>query len=161
MSIKSALTAGEVVIGGWLQIAHPTAAEAMRGAGLDFLTVDTEHGDGDLSAMTNTMRGMGETPAFVRVRENDTLAIRQALDCGAQGVFVPLVETAEEARRVMLEACNRHRKAAGFHLVMPSREAVTELLREGFSLLALGMDTVFIAEGAKKAVGVVREIEEA
>lgn len=41
---------------------------------------------------------------FVRVRENDTLCIRQALDAGASGVIVPLVDTAEDARRAVAAA---------------------------------------------------------
>lgn len=104
MNVKQKLNQGKAVIGGWLQISHPSAAEAMNHCGYDFLTVDAEHGDCDLTAITNTMRGMGDTPAFVRVRENDTIAIRQALDNGAQGVIVPLVETAEQAQKAVAAA---------------------------------------------------------
>ena len=49
------------------------------------------------------MHGRGTIP-FARVRENDTLAIRQVLDAGAQGIIVPLVNTADEAKRAVAAA---------------------------------------------------------
>ena len=58
----------------------------------------------------------------------------------------PLVK---EAKRTVLEACLRHGKAAGQHIVLPTAENVAAALAEGYKFLALGMDTVFLAEGAK------------
>ncbi len=114
IDIKTALANGEVVFGGWLQISHPSAAEAMCGCGFDFVTVDAEHGDCDLTAICNTLRGLGETPGFVRVRQNATIEIRQALDCGARGIFVPLVEDGEGARRAVAAAMYPPQGIRGF-----------------------------------------------
>ena len=51
----------------------------------------------------------------------------------------------------VLEACNRHGVAAGQHIVNPNETNVKRALEQGYTFLALGMDTVFIADGAKAA----------
>jgi len=91
-------------IGSWIQIGHPAVAEIMANAGFEWLAVDMEHTDISMPQLSNLIRGMGDCVPFVRVRENDTLCIRQALDAGAQGVIVPLVNTADEARRAVAAA---------------------------------------------------------
>lgn len=65
-----------------------------------------EHTDIGMNELASIMRGMygrGAIP-IVRGESNDTIAIRRALDLGAQGVLVPLVESADEARRAVRSA---------------------------------------------------------
>jgi len=184
-----------------------------------------------------------------RVRENDTLAIRQVLDMGAECVIVPLVNSREDAVRavqaakyppegvrgfgyarmndwgrdfasyaaranrdiaviVMIEskeavenidgilsadgvdgvfigpydmsgsygitgqtdspiildacdrvakACLRHGKAADQHIVIPTAENIAAARAQGFSLLALGTDTVFLRAGADSAIALIKK----
>ncbi len=104
--VRQALLERRLTIGSWIQIGHGAIAEILANAGFDWLAVDCEHSDIDLGQMTELFRGMygrGAVP-FVRVRENDVLAIRQALNLGAQGVIVPLVSTPEEAGRAVAAA---------------------------------------------------------
>ena len=72
---------------------------ALAEAGFDWIAADMEHTDIDVNGFTQLARGVyGRGPEmWARVRENDTLAIRQVLDAGAQGVIVPLVNSADEA----------------------------------------------------------------
>lgn len=101
--IRKALLERTPTFGSWLQIGpYPAVAEILANAGYDWLGVDCEHSDIDVEGFTALARGMhgrGALP-LARVRENDTLAIRQVLDAGAQGIIVPLVNTAEEAKAV-------------------------------------------------------------
>lgn len=55
------------------------------------------------AGIARSIHGRGAVP-MVRVRENDMLAIRRMLDAGARGVIVPLVDTAEQARKAVLAA---------------------------------------------------------
>ena len=57
-----------------------------------------------------------------------------------------------EACRKVAEACRRHNKAAGMHIVLPSDEAVTKAKQDGFTFLALGADIVFLREGALSSI---------
>lgn len=104
--VRAALLRREVCLGGWIQIGHPAVAEIFARAGFAWVAVDCEHTDIDLPQAAALMRGLqgrGAVP-FVRVRENQPLAIRQALDLGAQGVIVPLVHTADDARAAVRAA---------------------------------------------------------
>ena len=104
--VRKAMLAGELTLGSWFQIGHGTVAEILANAGYDWLAADCEHSDIDVAGFTELARGMygrGSVP-MARVRENDTLAIRQMLDAGAMGVIVPLVNTAEEPRRAVAAA---------------------------------------------------------
>ena len=245
MTIREKLEQGRTVIGSWLQTGNPVAAEILADAGFDFLAMDMEHTDSNEGEFTNFARAVqGKTVPMARVRENNTIAIRRLMDCGAQGIIVPLVNNridaemavaavkyppegvrgfafvrangwgeqfdmyaktanaqstvivmiesreavgniddilsvagvdgvligpydlsgsygvvgqtshplVEEGKRVVLEACKRHGKAAGQHIVLPTQENVAWAIAEGYTFLALGMDTVFLADGAKHAV---------
>lgn len=105
-SIRESLLDREVSFGTWIQIGHAAVAEVLAEAGYDWIAVDCEHTDIGVEGFTDLARGMhGRGPiSLARVRENDTLAIRQVLDAGAAGVIVPLVNTADEARRAVAAA---------------------------------------------------------
>jgi 2-keto-3-deoxy-L-rhamnonate aldolase RhmA len=243
--VKQALRQRELCVGSWLQIGHPAGAEILARAGFAWLAADCEHGEveiGDLGNLFRAMAPFGTVP-LVRVRENDTMEIRRALDLGAQGVIVPLINDGAEARkavaaaryppagvrgfafqranhwggdfdayvaganatiavvamveskaavdsidailaeegidgvfigpydlsgsygmpgktdapvireacRQVADACARAGKSAGQHIVKPTAEKVRAAVAQGFTFLALGMDTVFLAEGAAAA----------
>jgi 2-keto-3-deoxy-L-rhamnonate aldolase RhmA len=104
--VRAALLRRQPTIGTWIQIPHPSVAELLAQAGFDWIAVDGEHSGIVAPQMADLFRGMygrGSVP-LVRVRENDTLAIRECLDLGAQGVIVPLVNNAAEARRAVAAA---------------------------------------------------------
>jgi 2-keto-3-deoxy-L-rhamnonate aldolase RhmA len=101
--VRNALLSREVSLGTWIQFGHPGIAEVMANAGFDWIAADAEHTDigvSEFGAIARGMHGRGAEP-FVRVRENDTLAIRQMLDMGARGILVPLVDTAEQAQKAV------------------------------------------------------------
>jgi 4-hydroxy-2-oxoheptanedioate aldolase len=86
-------------VGGWLQLPGSGTAELMGSVGFDFVCVDQQHGligDDVLLPMLQAIAATG-TPALVRVVANDAAAIGRALDRGAAGVVVPLVDSPEEA----------------------------------------------------------------
>jgi 4-hydroxy-2-oxoheptanedioate aldolase len=90
---------GEPSIGGWLSLNNVHSAEVMAHAGFDWLVVDMQHGlidYGDLRFMLPAISTTETTP-FVRVASNNLPEINKALDAGAMGVIVPLVNTAAEA----------------------------------------------------------------
>ncbi len=87
------------LVGGWLQLPGSASAELMGAAGFDFVCVDQQHGligDDALLPMLQALAATG-TPALVRVTANEPAAIGRALDRGAAGVVVPLVDSPEEA----------------------------------------------------------------
>lgn len=103
-------------IGTWCQIGHPANAEIMAQAGFDWLAADCEHGvfeDGDLSGFCRAVRRFARVP-LVRVQENAVMPIRRALDLGAAGVIVPLVDTAAAAEAAVRAAHYPPRGIRGF-----------------------------------------------
>ena len=97
-SVKQALAKRELSVGSWLQSSSPVMAEIMARAGFAWLAADCEHGDVDLKDFANIARAIASYDCLplVRVAENSTIQIRRALDLGAGGVIVPLVNTPEE-----------------------------------------------------------------
>jgi 4-hydroxy-2-oxoheptanedioate aldolase len=94
--------AGETVYGGWLAVASPISAGLIAAAGLDYVVIDLQHGQAtehDLPAMTSAIRLAGAAP-MARVRHASMADIGRALDLGCEGVIVPNVESAEQAREV-------------------------------------------------------------
>ena len=77
--------------------------EIAANCGFDFVILDTEHGlygDMELLHAISALNG-GATAACVRVRNHDPQTIGRMLDLGADGIVVPNVTTADEARRLV------------------------------------------------------------
>ncbi len=114
--VRRALLERTLSLGTWVQIAHPAVAEVLAGAGFDWVCADAEHteiGPAEFASLARGLHGRGPVP-LVRVRENSTLAIRQMLDLGAQGVIVPLVGSAAEAEAAVRAAKYPPRGVRGF-----------------------------------------------
>lgn len=94
------LRARRRILGYWVVLDNPVGTERLAGLGYDYVCVDAQHGlldyKGTLGAMT-AIDARGISAGMVRVPANDGFWIGQALDAGARGVIVPLVNTAEEA----------------------------------------------------------------
>jgi 4-hydroxy-2-oxoheptanedioate aldolase len=83
----------------WAAVPSTVTAEAAAMAGADYVVVDEQHGvvgPAELLAMLAAIEMGGATP-LVRVGRNDPRVIGRALDLGAHGVIVPLVDDADEA----------------------------------------------------------------
>ncbi|MDA7948850.1 MAG: aldolase/citrate lyase family protein [Hyphomicrobiaceae bacterium] len=84
----------------WVCYGVPYVVEQMGEAGYDAVLIDQQHGltsHGDLVGCLTAARAAG-VPALVRPKSPDAGLIGAALDAGAQGVVVPLVETVEDTQ---------------------------------------------------------------
>jgi 4-hydroxy-2-oxoheptanedioate aldolase len=93
--------AGRPALGLWCMTANPAAAEYAAQIDVDWILWDQQHGlvtDADLAQLFRACLGRPVAP-LARVAANDLTLIGRALDAGAAGVVVPLVNTAEEAAR--------------------------------------------------------------
>jgi 4-hydroxy-2-oxoheptanedioate aldolase len=94
------------VVGLWANIDSSLTAEAAALAGADYVVVDEQHGVVDPTAMAAMLQAiqLGGAAPLVRVARNDPWVIGHALDLGALGVIVPMVEDAAQAAAA-LAAC--------------------------------------------------------
>ena len=102
-NIKALWRADKPVINGWLSIASSFTAEIMAAQGYDSLTVDLQHGALDYQSalsMFQAMRASDVVP-MARVPWLDPAAIMKMLDAGALGIICPMVNTREEAERLV------------------------------------------------------------
>ena len=91
---------GRQTVGGWLSIGNAYTAEVMAGLGFDWLCIDLQHGMlsyDDLTYMLPAISTQDAMP-FVRVPWNEPYEIMKALDAGAYGVIVPMVNNRREAQ---------------------------------------------------------------
>ena len=99
VSLRTMLESGGPAIGLWASIPSALTADAAALAGPDYVVVDQLHGavePATLMTMLQAISGAGAAP-LVRVARNEPFPIGQALDVGAVGVIVPMVESGEEA----------------------------------------------------------------
>ena len=93
-SIKQKLKRGEVSIGSWMSLGHPSIGEILAAAGYDWVLIETEHTAIDNSEVLHILmaiQGKG-VPALVRPAGIDPLQTKAILDSGASGMLVPLVK---------------------------------------------------------------------
>jgi len=97
------LRGGEPAVGSWLSLCSPAAAENMATVGWDWLLVDVEHSPVGFDTMVNCFRAiqLGGAVPLARVPWNDTIWIQRTLDAGALGLVVPMVNTADDAKKVV------------------------------------------------------------
>lgn len=99
-ALKRRLRAGERLRGGLLRLPSEFLVELAGVAGFDFVVIDCEHGPADLVALQQHLQAADARglPVLVRVGERDPGLVLRVLDLGAQGIVMPHVDSAEDAR---------------------------------------------------------------
>lgn len=119
---KKELRAGLPKLGLFLNSHSPTVAEQLAHSGYDWLLVDTQHGpmgNERLSAMLSGIAN-GGAKSLVRVEGyHDRGGIQQSLDMGADGVLVPYINTAAEARQAV--SCAKYPTTGTRSVYFPQR----------------------------------------
>ncbi len=101
--IKQIWREGRWVTMGWLSVSHGFTAEVMARQGFDALVVDMQHGLTDMNDVWPMLQAISQTDTVpvVRVPWNDPPTIMKALDLGAYGIIVPLIDTAADAAKAV------------------------------------------------------------
>ena len=99
---RKRLLAGDLLVGTMVTLAYPEVGEILAGASFDWLFLDAEHSPMTPADMQRVMQGAGrEMPCLVRLPEGDEVAIKKALDIGAAGIIVPMVNSADQAAQAV------------------------------------------------------------
>ncbi len=101
--IREIWQAGGAVVNGWLAIPNSFSAETMAHQGWDSLTIDLQHGVVDYQAMVTMLQAISttETVPVVRVPWLEPGILMKTLDAGAYGVICPMVNTKEDAQKLV------------------------------------------------------------
>jgi 2-keto-3-deoxy-L-rhamnonate aldolase RhmA/NAD(P)-dependent dehydrogenase (short-subunit alcohol dehydrogenase family) len=166
-SLKSRLAAGGTLSALWMDLGSTGVAEVMSEARPDIMIFDMQHGLWDRRSMFDGFAAIrGKCQPVVRVAANNPVVIGEALDMGAAGVIVPLVETAEQAKAAIAAAKYPpagNRSAGGTRPMLDFRTYATEAnetvlvsvmietalgLKNAVEIAAVpGVDLVFIGPG--------------
>ena len=125
----------------WFALGSTGLLDVALGARPEAIVLDLQHGLWDRLGMEAAFGLASNTPTLARVADGSATAIGQALDAGADGVLVPLVETTEQAQAAVAAAHyppHGHRSGGG---VRP--------LARGFA--------TYVARAADTVVGVMIE----
>jgi 4-hydroxy-2-oxoheptanedioate aldolase len=102
-ALKKIWAHGEAVVNGWLSIPSGFSAEVMAHQGWDTLTIDLQHGVIDYPSMVGMLQAISTTPTvpLVRVPWLEPGILMKTLDAGAYGVICPMVNTREDAQKLV------------------------------------------------------------
>ena len=98
--VKEKLRRGEPTFGTWLSLGDLYATRVLARLGFDWLTLDVEHSAIDWSQATSLFGAIADAGCvpLCRVPEGTHFYIKRALDAGAWGIVVPMVDTVEQAQ---------------------------------------------------------------
>ncbi|MFN7922683.1 MAG: aldolase/citrate lyase family protein [Bryobacteraceae bacterium] len=119
---KQQLREGNPKLGLFVNSHSPTVAEQLAHSGYDWLLVDTQHGPMSFEHLSTMLAavGSGGAKSMVRVAGyHDRGGIQQALDLGSDGVLVPYINNAAEAREAV--SCARYPTAGTRSVYFPQR----------------------------------------
>jgi 4-hydroxy-2-oxoheptanedioate aldolase len=119
---KKQLREGTPKLGIFVNSHSPTVVEQLAHSGYDWLLIDTQHGPMSYETLSTMLAGVasGGAKSLVRVGGySDRPGIQQALDMGADGVLVPYINTADEARQAV--SCTRYPTAGTRSVYFPQR----------------------------------------
>lgn len=105
--MRAVLRSGGVSLGSWMQLGDASVAEIMGCAGYDWVAVDLEHGAIGRHQLPNLFRALelGGTLPLARLANGAPTDCKAALDAGAGGVIVPMVESAEQLQAAVAASC--------------------------------------------------------
>ncbi|EEU42665.1 uncharacterized protein NECHADRAFT_47695 [Fusarium vanettenii 77-13-4] len=112
----TALSKGRQSFGAWQMIRGANVSRVLARTGVDWVLVDCEHGDIDDGAMHEAVPAIADAGVspIVRPPGMEGWMIKRALDSGAHGVLIPLIETVEEVKKVVKAAKFPPRGRRGF-----------------------------------------------
>jgi len=122
VEFKKLLRSGVPKMGLFLNAHSPTVAEQLAFSGYDWLLVDTQHGPMTYEKLSAMLSGIanGGAKSLVRVGGyDDRPGIQQALDMGADGILIPYINTAEEARQAV--SCTKYPTVGTRSVYFPQR----------------------------------------
>ena len=93
----------KAVVNGWLAVPSSFSAEVMAHQGWDSLTIDLQHGVVDYTTLVPMLQAISTTPTVpvVRVPWLEPGILMKVLDAGAYGVICPMVNTREDAQKLV------------------------------------------------------------
>ncbi len=93
----------QAVVNGWLAIPSSFSAEVMAHQGWDSLTIDLQHGVIDYAQMLPMLQAISTTHTVpvVRVPWLEPGILMKVLDAGAYGVICPMINTREDAQKLV------------------------------------------------------------
>jgi 2-keto-3-deoxy-L-rhamnonate aldolase RhmA len=99
MSRSRELKLGHFIV----EFATPGIGQILKAAGCDFALFDTEHSGFGFETIKSVLRYMqaADLPTIVRVPSKEYHHIARAADMGAEGIMLPMVGSAAEARRIL------------------------------------------------------------
>jgi len=101
--LRARLAERRTTYGVWSALDDPASAEIVARAGFDLVCVDLQHGFGDLASLPRLLHAIhaAGSASLVRVAWNAPDQIMRALDLGADGILVPMVDDADQAREAV------------------------------------------------------------
>jgi 4-hydroxy-2-oxoheptanedioate aldolase len=101
--MKTKMQAGEPVVGVFVSIESPTTVELLALGGVDFVVVDSEHNPISPNEAANMYRAAEalNVPALTRIGENRQQVISKFMDAGSVGVMMPMINTGDDAKRLV------------------------------------------------------------
>ncbi len=99
-TLAARLRAGETVFSGWCGLPYPIVAETLGRDGFPAVTLDSQHGLWDITAILNTIAAIRQAGAapIVRVPVGEFATVSRVLDFGAEGIIAPMINKPEDAR---------------------------------------------------------------
>src|SRR5262245_24012098 len=104
--VKAALKAGQPQVGTWLSLGSMYATRVLARVGFPWLTVDMEHSPIGIEQAASLFGAIAEAGCvpLARVPRGTHENLKRALDAGAWGIVVPMVNTIEEAKLAIAAA---------------------------------------------------------
>jgi len=104
-TFRDRLRSRQPLLGTMVTLGDPAVVEILAALGFDWLFIDGEHGPYDTGDLLALLRAAGgRIPCVARVAAAEEARIKRVLDLGADGVIVPMVNTAEQAAAVVRAA---------------------------------------------------------
>jgi 4-hydroxy-2-oxoheptanedioate aldolase len=154
---KKQLRAGTPKLGLFVNSHSPTVAEQLAHSGYDWLLVDSQHGPMGYEKLSAMLAGIanGGAKSIVRVGGyGDRPGIQQSLDLGADGVLVPYINNADEARQAV--SCARYPTVGTRSVYFPQRS----MNKEGLLGYAGGANSNVIVALQVETADCIKNIDE-
>ena len=105
-TLADALRSGKTIMSGWVTLPDPLISELVGRSDFDAVTLDVQHGLHDTNSVIRSIGGvaLAGKPTIVRLAVDDFAMASRALDFGAEAVIAPMINSVDDARRLVAAA---------------------------------------------------------